>query len=33
MGPGSGKALADILSGRAPDIDFQFIGPVPGIYD
>ena len=26
MGPGSGKALADILSGRAPDIDFQFIG-------
>lgn len=29
MGPGSGKALADILSGRAPDIDFQFIGTVP----
>jgi D-amino-acid dehydrogenase len=29
MGCGSGKALADILSGRAPDIDFQFIGPVP----
>jgi D-amino-acid dehydrogenase len=30
MGCGSGKAMADILSGRTPDIDFRFIGGVKG---
>jgi D-amino-acid dehydrogenase len=24
MGPGSGRALADIISGRTPDVDFRF---------
>jgi D-amino-acid dehydrogenase len=26
---GSGRALADIVSGRAPAIDFPFTGPTP----
>jgi D-amino-acid dehydrogenase len=26
MGCGSGKALADILSGRKPEVDFAFLG-------
>ena len=26
LGAGSGKALADILSGRAPDVNFNFLG-------
>ncbi|MFC3147419.1 D-amino acid dehydrogenase [Piscinibacterium candidicorallinum] len=29
MGCGSGKAMADILSGRAPEVDFAFTGDVP----
>jgi D-amino-acid dehydrogenase len=27
---GSGRALADIVSGRRPEIDFAFTGPLPG---
>ena len=26
MGAGSGKALADIVSGKKPEVDFDFIG-------
>ena len=26
MGCGSGRALADIVSGRQPDVDFKFTG-------
>ncbi|HET7773284.1 MAG TPA: FAD-dependent oxidoreductase, partial [Burkholderiaceae bacterium] len=29
MGCGSGKAMADILSGRTPEVDFAFTGNVP----
>ena len=26
MGPGSGKALADLIDGIRPDVDFRFLG-------
>ena len=26
MGPGSGKALAELIDGRRPDVDFRFLG-------
>jgi D-amino-acid dehydrogenase len=29
MGCGSGKAIADIVSGRQPDVDFAFTGMPP----
>ena len=29
MGAGSGRALADIISGRKPDVDFRFAGITP----
>jgi hypothetical protein len=26
MAAGSGKAIADLVSGRKPDVDFNFVG-------
>ncbi len=31
MGCGSGKAIADIISGRRPEVDFAFTGMSPGV--
>ncbi|RZI41373.1 D-amino acid dehydrogenase [Herbaspirillum sp. HC18] len=33
MGCGSGRAIADIVSGRRPDVDFAFTGTTPGKLD
>jgi D-amino-acid dehydrogenase len=30
MGCGSGRAIADLVAGRRPDLDFRFTGEVSG---